>query len=290
MNKCEDVQRFLLKNSSSFNLSEIYFQYILDDICNRTLLENSTEPTKFSPQVTETVAVAMTTVYATLLLSGVTGNIVTCAVIARNRYMHTATNCYLFSLAVSDLLLLITGIPHEIHMLWIAQPPYTLGEAVCIFRGFTAETSAYASVLTIMFFTVERYVAICHPLKAHALSGPSRTIKCVVLVWIIAATSSLPIALQFGLIYKIHEDGTNILDSSVCALKRPVEHAFLISAVVFFCFPLMLIFVLYVRIGFKLRKSMVSREFKENRKESSVRSDNTKSNSNRKGIIKMLGK
>lgn len=62
--------------------------------------------------------VLMTVVYALILAIGVSGNALTCLVIARQRYMHTATNFYLFSLAVSDFLFLILGIPNEIVLLW----------------------------------------------------------------------------------------------------------------------------------------------------------------------------
>ena len=48
-------------------------------------------------------------IYITIFLTGIFGNTCTCIVIARNRYMHTATNYYLFSLAISDVLILILG-------------------------------------------------------------------------------------------------------------------------------------------------------------------------------------
>lgn len=48
-------------------------------------------------------------IYAVIFILGVLGNVVTCIVIAKNKSMHTAVNFYLFSLAVSDLLLLVTG-------------------------------------------------------------------------------------------------------------------------------------------------------------------------------------
>lgn len=44
-----------------------------------------------------------------ILVTGVLGNVLICVVIIRNSVMHTATNYYLFSLAVSDLLFLILG-------------------------------------------------------------------------------------------------------------------------------------------------------------------------------------
>lgn len=283
MNKCSDIQPFLYNNSLKYNLTEEEFQLIFDDYCNNS------GTTNLISDITMTTSITMTAVYVILLVSGVAGNVFTCAVIARNRYMHTATNCYLFSLTISDLLLLVTGIPHEIHMLWMPQPPYSLGESICIFRGFTAETSAYASVLTITSFTIERYLAICHPLKAYAISRPSRAIKFAVLVWILAAASALPVALQFGLIYRQTVEGEEIADSSVCALKRPFKHSFLVSAVIFFFVPLLLIFTLYVKIGLKIRKSVRVEKNKENG-ESFINRNERHVSCNRKGIIKMLSK
>jgi len=54
-------------------------------------------------------SVSLTVVYLLILLTGVVGNVITCIVIARNSYMHTATNCYLFSLAISDTFQLVLG-------------------------------------------------------------------------------------------------------------------------------------------------------------------------------------
>ena len=51
----------------------------------------------------------MTLIYAIIFVTGVFGNLITCIVIKRNPIMQTATNYYLFSLAVSDLLLLVLG-------------------------------------------------------------------------------------------------------------------------------------------------------------------------------------
>lgn len=53
--------------------------------------------------------ISMSTVYILILICGLVGNISTCCVIICNNCMHTTTNYYLFSLAVSDVLSLITG-------------------------------------------------------------------------------------------------------------------------------------------------------------------------------------
>ena len=119
------------------------------------------------------ILIPITVIYAVILLTGLVGNVSTCVVIARNKHMHTATNYYLFSLAVSDLLLLVSGLPQEMYYIWWRGYPEMLGEAVCIIQGFAAETSANATVLTITAFTVERYVAICHPFQSHTFSKVS---------------------------------------------------------------------------------------------------------------------
>ena len=116
--------------------------------------------------------------------------------------MHTATNYYLFSLAISDLLLLISGLPQEMYLTWVKWP-YIFGEAFCLIRGLASETSANATVLTITAFTVERYVAICHPLRSHKLSQLSRVITIILLIWVFALALALPQAAQFGVIDEV---------------------------------------------------------------------------------------
>ncbi|THD25714.1 Neuropeptides capa receptor [Fasciola hepatica] len=103
--------------------------------------------------------------YSVILCTGVFGNIATCTVIARKRYMHTRTNCYLFSLAVSDLLLLVCGLPLElvdaVHQVY----PWRFGTALCKLRVFLTELSPIVSIIILTVFSVERYLSVCHPFR-----------------------------------------------------------------------------------------------------------------------------
>lgn len=162
--------------------------------------------------------------------------------------MHTATNYYLFSLAVSDFLLLLSGVPNEVHSIWFKWP-YVFGEVFCVARGLIAETSANATVLTITSFTVERYLAICHPFLQHTMSKLSRAIRLILIVWVISIGLAIPQALQFGVI-------TSVYGIDQCTLKRIIiEHSFELSTVLFFLTPMTLITILYILIGLKLRTS-----------------------------------
>jgi len=164
------------------------------------LQQQQSEQSQPVDEHTSEIKWTLTCVYLVIFFIGVVGNVCNCLVIAdsRNKYMKTATNYYLFSLSVSDLLLLIFGLPHDLVNLW-HPAPYLFNQFVCISRGWISEASTYASVLVIVAFTVERYLAICHPLKAHTLSRLSRSIKIIVTIWLVASTCALVVVMQFGI-------------------------------------------------------------------------------------------
>jgi 7 transmembrane receptor (rhodopsin family) len=97
--------KMLLYNENSTSLSVQNYSKIQigDDIAPKPLNN------KFDVANSEVILVLLTVIYVIIFITGVLGNVVTCIVIARNKGMHTAVNYYLFSLAVSDLLLLISG-------------------------------------------------------------------------------------------------------------------------------------------------------------------------------------
>ncbi|GFY55491.1 pyrokinin-1 receptor [Trichonephila inaurata madagascariensis] len=249
-------------------------------------------------------AIPMTIVYTIIFLTGIIGNVCTCIVISKNRYMHTATNYYLFSLAVSDLLLLILGLPQDINHLW-SKYPYLFGEVFCIIRGWSSETSTNASILTITAFTVERYLAICHPLKAHTMSRLSRAIKFIILIWICSALAAITMGYQLGIIYEEDSLGNEILETATCSVKRALNHSFEWSTALFFFIPGTILCILYALIGLQLKRSSEMGRKHDSRMSSNIngssklqgkvlnnqgRSVSRKSSSaSRKDVIKMLG-
>lgn len=120
-----DVYRRYLKNlnyTSSKNISVIIHNFAKMFFSeNSTNAQNNTKNqfdeeivpkplnNKFDVANSEIILIMLTVIYVIIFITGVLGNVVTCIVIARNKGMHTAVNYYLFSLAVSDLLLLISG-------------------------------------------------------------------------------------------------------------------------------------------------------------------------------------
>jgi len=204
--------------------------------------------------------IPITLIYCVIFVTGVIGNVCTAIVIKRNKYMHTATNYYLCNLVLSDMLVLVLGLPLEAYSFWSAYP-WIFGETFCVVRSMAAETSTYASILTITAFTVERYLAICHPMRAKLMSGLSRAVRTIVIVWVVSAGCSVPIWIQYGVAEQQDVNGRPIPDSALCMIRpdRHIEHAFEISSIVFFIIPMSLISVLYGLIGLSIRRSALYR-------------------------------
>lgn len=114
-----DVYRRYLQNLniSSSNISMQNFAKMLYSFNSSIYALNATKQEDFQNSVSshfdvgssEVTLILLTVIYVIIFITGVLGNVVTCIVIAKNKGMHTAVNYYLFSLAVSDLLLLVSG-------------------------------------------------------------------------------------------------------------------------------------------------------------------------------------
>ncbi|XP_054724802.1 pyrokinin-1 receptor-like [Uloborus diversus] len=230
--------------------NNVSYEDSYEECLNMTIAECRLGP----PRYPLSTVIPMTIVYVVILMTGVIGNICTCIVINRKGYMHTATNYYLFSLAISDLLLLVLGLPDELYQLWYRYP-YAFGEAFCILRGLTSEMSTNASILTITAFTFERYVAICHPLSVKTKANLPRAVKTILAIWFVAALCALPTVLQFGIKYEEGRSGEILWDTAMCSVKNPLPHIFEISTCLFFVLPMILMSVLYVLIGVRLKQS-----------------------------------
>lgn len=146
-----------------------------------------------------------------------------------------------------------------------------------------------ASVLTITAFTVERYVAICHPIRAQTMSILSRAIKIILIIWLLACVTALPYPLHSGTFYYLHhpDNGLPIEDSLMCNILprwfSVMKSMFQFSTFILFVAPMTIITVLYIRIGLTLRRSGIAR------RTSDCGSPAARANQSRKSVLKMLG-
>lgn len=91
----------LLQNYST----ELNISHLLNTSCMTLTDDLVKESSRDAIPILATITIC----YIFIFIAGVLGNLITCTVISRNKFMHTATNYYLFNLAISDLLLLLSG-------------------------------------------------------------------------------------------------------------------------------------------------------------------------------------
>ncbi|XP_047000934.1 thyrotropin-releasing hormone receptor-like [Schistocerca americana] len=96
------------------------------------------------------------------------------------------------SLAVADCLVLVASVPNEILSYYLVGNQWLWGDVGCAAFVFCQNLGINASALSLVAFTVERYIAICRPLRAHALCSVSRAQRISLLAWALAAAYSAP--------------------------------------------------------------------------------------------------
>uniref|UniRef100_A0A673LYL3 Thyrotropin-releasing hormone receptor n=1 Tax=Sinocyclocheilus rhinocerous TaxID=307959 RepID=A0A673LYL3_9TELE len=113
---------------------------------------------------------------------GIVGNVMVILVVLTTKHMRTPTNGYLVSLAVADLMVLIAaGLPSIADSLFGS---WIFGHAGCLCITYFQYLGINASSCSITAFTIERYIAICHPIKAQFLCTLSRAKKIIFGVWV----------------------------------------------------------------------------------------------------------
>lgn len=215
------------------------------------------------PQQTE-LFVPICVTYLLIFAVGAVGNALTCTVILRHKTMRTPTNYYLFSLAVSDLLVLLVGLPLELYEMQ-NNYPFLLGAGGCYFRTLLFETVCLASVLNVTALSVERYVAVVHPLRARSVVTHAHVRRVLAAIWGLAVLCSLPNTSLHGIRQLDVPCRGLVPGSAVCTLVHPKAIYNLVvqvTAVLFFCLPMATISVLYLLIGLRLRseKQLIPRQ------------------------------
>ncbi|XP_035808990.1 neuromedin-U receptor 1 [Amphiprion ocellaris] len=246
--KCANV-------TSGMNSSHIE----LDDACltEEEYLEKYLGPRRSS------VFLPVCLIYLIIFLVGVVGNVLTCTVIARNKVMWTPTNYYLFSLAVSDLLVLLLGMPLELYELW-QNYPFLLGKGGCYFKTFLFETVCLASILNVTALSVERYIAVVHPLRAKYVVTRTHAKRVILTVWGVSVLCAVPNTSLHGIII-LHSHFTGpagdinveIPNSAICTLVKPrwmYNLTIQVTTLLFFILPMLTISVLYLLIGLQLKR------------------------------------
>ncbi|KAJ8416311.1 hypothetical protein AAFF_G00383330 [Aldrovandia affinis] len=202
-------------------------------------------PTDLVERVSQSLQYKTVSVFLVLLVCcvGIVGNIMVVLVVLTARHMRTPTNCYLVSLAVADLMVLVAaGLPNVSDSL---TGTWVYGHAGCLGITYFQYLGINVSSCSITAFTVERYIAICHPMTAQTVSTVSRAKRIIVRVWVFTCVYCL---LWFFLVdIQVNRDHRVQCGYRVSRdLYLPI---YLIDFAIFYVLPLLLAIVLYALIA-----------------------------------------
>ncbi|XP_020488876.1 G-protein coupled receptor 39 [Labrus bergylta] len=195
------------------------------------------------------VKIFLTVLYSLILVTGIVGNSVTIRVtqiLNRNGYLQKNVTDHMVSLACSDMLVLLIGMPVELYIaIWF---PFTSnsGNASCKIYNFLFEACSYATILNVATLSFERYTAICHPFRFKAL-GRKRTTGLITFAWLASVLVALPLLIATGTEGHIPlRADTPVQNLTFCTNLR--EHWVMYRVSVFLAFIIYMIVLICVAI------------------------------------------
>ncbi|XP_031849886.1 cholecystokinin receptor type A isoform X2 [Nomia melanderi] len=156
-----------------------------------SIIANVTVTTRARPNHRNLLETLIIPLYGTIFLLSVVGNSLVLITLARNKRMRTVTNVYLLNLAVSDLLLGVFCMPFT--LLGQILKNFVFGITLCKLISYFQAVSVSVGVWTLVAISLERYFAICRPLKSRSWQTEFHAYKMIAVVWTASLTWTAPI-------------------------------------------------------------------------------------------------
>ncbi|XP_056239267.1 type-2 angiotensin II receptor-like [Seriola aureovittata] len=226
---------------SIFNTSA---PHLTTEIYSNISFTPSAQPCADWPPVPMTTVIP--TIYSIICVLGTVVNALAVSVLAHaGTSRRTVANTFMLNLCVSDLLFLLS-LP-----LWAVYYSrgysWPFGRVACKICGLLHNLNLYASIFFITSMSMDRYLAIVHPLRSQSARDPKRARLTCILVWVLACACSAP---TFALRDTHH---LKWLDVEACVILYP-DHTWYMTLiwmkiVLAFLLPLLIISCCYCAIG-----------------------------------------
>ena len=175
----------------------------------------------------------------TMTLITIFGNSLVIFAVVRERHLKSATNYYIASLAVADLLVGLVVMPFN-SLNKMTDDFWFFGDLWCdIWHSFDVFAST-ASINSLLFIALDRHSAISDPISYHTRWLTRYWILFVALIWICSAFISFPAIAYWRSVtteYVLHR----------CVFPDDIFYL-IFSSLVSFYIPLIIMVVVYVRI------------------------------------------
>ncbi|KAL9969481.1 hypothetical protein ACROYT_G021701 [Oculina patagonica] len=198
---------------------------------------------------------AKITAYLVIFLACLLGNSLLIAVVYKNanRRMRTPSNYFIVNMAFADMFLVAYMVPQNIANIangnhWLITG--VAGELFCRLFFFISEMSVLVSSGSLFFIALDRYFLVFHPLKRMITLRIARRI--IAAVWIFAIIFTAPLFIMGSLIQLRAGYLACTFNFSIIGL---VISYFLFGYIPIILIPLIIIIILYIAIGFKIKRA-----------------------------------
>ncbi|XP_070770890.1 cholecystokinin receptor [Enoplosus armatus] len=193
--------------------------------------------------------------YSLIFFLSVFGNLLIIVVLTVNKRMRTVTNTFLLSLAVSDLMMAVFCMPFT--LIPSILKDFIFGAAMCKIVSYLMGISVSISTFSLVAIAIERYSAICNPLKSRVWQTRSHAYRVIAATWVLAFIIMIPYPIISHLESFQRPDNTT---AHQCRHKWPVAKAeqtwYILLLLVLFAIPGLVMIVAYGLISRELYRGI----------------------------------
>ena len=191
------------------------------------------------------VSIIVPIIFGSIVICGFIGNLLVIIVVVCNKQMRNTTNLLIINLAVADLFFIIicvpfTGMSYAMH--W-----WPLGSVFCKIYQYAINVTAYASVYTLVLMSLDRYLAVVHPISSMTKRTERNAYIIIVISWAVICSVNIPVVFEYDVVGYQH-NGEN---RSAC-IPLNIYHYEALGQIFYGCFfafayvlPLTLVCILY---------------------------------------------
>ncbi|XP_019571773.2 histamine H2 receptor isoform X1 [Rhinolophus sinicus] len=208
-----------------------------------------------APSCLDSVAFKATVgvVLTVLIVVTVAGNVVVCLAVSLSRRLRSLTNCFIVSLAITDLLLGLLVLPFS--ALYQLSCRWSFGSVFCNIYTSLDVMLCTASILNLFMISLDRYCAVMAPLRYPMLVTPARVAISLVFIWVVSITLSF---LSIHLGWNSRGDSGIVNHTSLhCKVQVNLVYG-VVDGLVTFYLPLLVMCVTYYHI-FKIARYQAKR-------------------------------
>ncbi|XP_076390792.1 allatostatin A receptor 1 isoform X2 [Megachile rotundata] len=147
-------------------------------------------------QVEQIVEIVVPICFGMIGIVGLIGNFLVVIVVAANPGMRSTTNILIINLAVADLLFVIFCIPFTTTD--FVLPYWPFGNVWCKIVQYLIIVTAFASVYTLVLMSLDRYLAVVHPISSMSWRTENHAILAICIAWAVIFTISTPALVIHG--------------------------------------------------------------------------------------------